>query len=263
MFLPVQEQVQEQQFLGGLAATWLYLQRGMFSQSVPALPRALWQRIFLAIWYLYCLVVSAAYTCNLIAIFTSPAYPQRITTLQQLADSEYRLAMEDVGGALMELLNDADDEVHLRLLEKLDLFPHMSDAVDTLKAGTHGFVWDVTTGINILGDHYKVFNWYNVRTPLLPSYASWFFPKHTPWKNKFDQGILRLVQCGVIQHLLEEGTNELLGWHWKLRLQERQEPVMGITLEHLKGVFFILFLAWTTSVAVFLLELLRHRYFHR
>ncbi|XP_071526338.1 glutamate receptor ionotropic, delta-2-like [Panulirus ornatus] len=84
------ELVQREPFVGGVVATWLYLQRGMFSQSVPALPRALWQRMFLAVWYLYCLVVNIYYTSNLIAIFTSPANPQRIHTLQQLADSDYR-----------------------------------------------------------------------------------------------------------------------------------------------------------------------------
>ncbi|XP_069186430.1 glutamate receptor ionotropic, delta-2-like [Procambarus clarkii] len=72
----------------GVADTCLYLLRGLFAQSLPAHPRQ--QRMFISVWYLCCLVLGAAYTCNLIAIFTSPRYPQRIDTLQQLADSDYR-----------------------------------------------------------------------------------------------------------------------------------------------------------------------------
>ncbi|KAG7174271.1 putative variant ionotropic glutamate receptor-like 2 [Homarus americanus] len=96
--------------------------------------------MFLAVWYLYCLVVSAAYTCNFIAIFTSPAYSQHITTLQQLADSDYRLATRDNGNALVELLSKGEDNVSRRLLEKLDLFLRMEDMIAAMLAGTHAII---------------------------------------------------------------------------------------------------------------------------
>ncbi|KAG7174213.1 putative variant ionotropic glutamate receptor-like 1 [Homarus americanus] len=192
------EQVQGQPFLGGVAATWLYLQRGIFSQGVPALPRALWQRMFLAAWYLYCLVVSAAYTCNLIAIFTCPAYPQRITTLQQLADGDYRMAEADLGSFLPNALKESKDANYRRLGKKLDLLPQKDDTLAAMLAGTPAVFGGAVTRKVILGVHHKVF----------PSHVSWIFPKYTPWKYKFDQGIQRLVEADFIQYWIKEITTQ-------------------------------------------------------
>ncbi|XP_071516607.1 ionotropic receptor 21a-like isoform X2 [Panulirus ornatus] len=149
------ERVQRERFLGGVVAIWLYLQRGMFGQSVPALPRALWQRMFLAVWYLYCLLVSVYYTSNLIAIFTSPANPQRIHTLQQLADSGYRLVMVDDGASLPSVLRQSKDDVYMRLYNKLDLLPQEDDTVAAMLAGTHALVHTTAYVITRLRGHYE------------------------------------------------------------------------------------------------------------
>lgn len=69
---------------------WQSLPRGMVTQSISIVPEALWQRAFLAMWFLGCLVVTAAYTCDLVRIFTRITYANRLHTLQDLADSHYR-----------------------------------------------------------------------------------------------------------------------------------------------------------------------------
>uniref|UniRef100_A0A0P4WER3 Ionotropic glutamate receptor L-glutamate and glycine-binding domain-containing protein n=1 Tax=Scylla olivacea TaxID=85551 RepID=A0A0P4WER3_SCYOL len=74
----------------GLAQVWLALYRGLVNQSTPALPRTPWQRMFVAVWLLCCLVVTCAYACNLVGIFTHPAYPRRLRSLQELIDSGFR-----------------------------------------------------------------------------------------------------------------------------------------------------------------------------
>ncbi|XP_071516177.1 uncharacterized protein [Panulirus ornatus] len=325
----LQDRVCRQPYLGGVVATWLYLQRGMFGQSVPALPRALWQRMFLAFWYLYCLLVTIYYTSNLTAIFTNPANPQLILTLQQLADSDYRirdwigssrswktsgyelhpmwLAMAEYGIPISTFLSELNSDV--KLYEKLDFFPVQDDAVAAMLVGSHALLDTVMYGQVVLRSRHQAAKWYMVREQLLPSYTSWYFPKHTPWKDKFDQGIQRLVEAGLCQHwlkgvedsnsepprgvkgfantitliksvtrrsvfiavlylelrcctLLQMEVESLLGWDWKQRQQE-QRTNMVFTLQHLQGVFYILILAWAASVAVFLLELLRHRCSHR
>ena len=69
---------------------WQNLPRALVAQSSPTLPEVQWQRVFVAVWLLGCLVATAAYTCNLVSIFTSITYPSRLRTLQKLADSDYR-----------------------------------------------------------------------------------------------------------------------------------------------------------------------------
>lgn len=73
-----------------LVDMWLELHRGLVCQSVPALPRSLWERVFLALWLAICLVITAAYTGSLVASFTRPAFHQRLGSLYQLADSRFR-----------------------------------------------------------------------------------------------------------------------------------------------------------------------------
>ncbi|MPD06950.1 hypothetical protein E2C01_102788 [Portunus trituberculatus] len=67
--------------------------RALVAQSIPILPEWMWQRVFMAIWLLACFVATAAYTCNLVSIFTSITYPSRLRTLQDLADSDYRCSI--------------------------------------------------------------------------------------------------------------------------------------------------------------------------
>ncbi|KAG0710439.1 Glutamate receptor ionotropic, delta-1 [Chionoecetes opilio] len=77
-------------------SVWLQLHRGLVGQSVPALPRAPWQRVFLAVWLPCCLVITTAYTGNLVGILSSPAYPRRLHTLRDLADSDFRYGCNDL-----------------------------------------------------------------------------------------------------------------------------------------------------------------------
>lgn len=73
-----------------MAELWLELQRALVCQSAPTLPRALWQRVFWAVWLCCCLVLTAAYTGNLVATFTNPAFHRRLDSLEQLVDSRFR-----------------------------------------------------------------------------------------------------------------------------------------------------------------------------
>uniref|UniRef100_A0A0P4VWB7 Ionotropic glutamate receptor L-glutamate and glycine-binding domain-containing protein n=1 Tax=Scylla olivacea TaxID=85551 RepID=A0A0P4VWB7_SCYOL len=74
----------------GLATICLDIQRPLVAQSVPLLPAAVPLRILMALWFVHGLVITVAYTSNLVGIFTSPVYPRRLQDLQEIADSEYR-----------------------------------------------------------------------------------------------------------------------------------------------------------------------------
>ena len=69
---------------------FMELQRSLVNQSAPALLLPPWKRLFVTVWLLCCLVITAAYTCNLVGIFTRPAYPRRLRTLQELTGSSFR-----------------------------------------------------------------------------------------------------------------------------------------------------------------------------
>ena len=77
-------------FVIGPMDTWLFVLRTLLGQGAHRYPRSARLRIFLATWFICCLVLTTAYTSNLVALLTSPAYPRRVHTLRQLAHSDFR-----------------------------------------------------------------------------------------------------------------------------------------------------------------------------
>lgn len=46
-------------------------------------------------------------------------------------------------------------------------------------------------------------NTYLLREQLYPGHLCWYFQKNTPWKYKFDEGIQRLVEAGLIVYWIK------------------------------------------------------------
>ncbi|MPC80689.1 hypothetical protein E2C01_075276 [Portunus trituberculatus] len=72
------------------SSTWLYALRPLVSHALPQLPKTQGKRIFVVSWWVGCFILTTAYTANLIAFITIPAYPERLQTVEQLAQSPYR-----------------------------------------------------------------------------------------------------------------------------------------------------------------------------
>lgn len=77
-------------FVVGTVEAWLFLSRAMLSQGAPNSTRSSGLRVFLAVWFTSCLVLTTAYTSKLVALLTRPTYSGHIHTLQQLAQSDLR-----------------------------------------------------------------------------------------------------------------------------------------------------------------------------
>ncbi|KAK8389186.1 hypothetical protein O3P69_020868 [Scylla paramamosain] len=88
-FTPV-DLAQDKPVLGSLGHVWLYVLRPVLSHALPRLPMRHSQRVFIAAWWLACLILTTAYTANLIAFLTIPLYPKQLQTVEQLAKSNYR-----------------------------------------------------------------------------------------------------------------------------------------------------------------------------
>lgn len=89
-FLVFQDQVGVEFVKAGSKGTWLFALRPLLGHTLPRLPKAQGKRLFVAAWWLGCFILTSAYTANLIAFLTIPAYPERLQTVEQLARSPYR-----------------------------------------------------------------------------------------------------------------------------------------------------------------------------
>ncbi|XP_042208155.1 glutamate receptor ionotropic, kainate 5-like isoform X2 [Homarus americanus] len=138
--MALQDWIQPEPFLGGFGRTWLYLLRAVVKHTLPGLPTAQWQRVLVGVWWVYCFILTTAYTANLIAFLTIPVFPKRIQTLEELAQSDYRVSMHDYGEFVPEALRSSKTPVYRTLGEKMDLVKLYDDAVYLMSNRTHALL---------------------------------------------------------------------------------------------------------------------------
>ena len=53
-----------------------------------------------------------------------------------------------------------------------------------------------------------------LREQIYPSHLCWYFRKNTAWKYKFDIGLQRLVEAGLIVHWIQVLTSSRKNFHF-------------------------------------------------
>ncbi|XP_066975367.1 uncharacterized protein [Macrobrachium rosenbergii] len=164
-------------------------------------------RSFFLMWVIASWILELSWICNLIAVLTIPVYPVKIQTKAELAKSKYRLCMLDYGEFVPDALKTSDEPTLSALGRKLDLVPLM---VQWPEFGHEGCVKKVIAGTHAQAETFSYIKIlysklqhnsrvYSLRDQLYPAYLSFRFQKHTPWKYKFDIGMQRLYESGLIQ----------------------------------------------------------------
>ncbi|XP_064114947.1 glutamate receptor ionotropic, kainate glr-3-like [Macrobrachium nipponense] len=235
---------------------------GLLGEGAAGVPNSLSIRMFLAFWWLGAYIIVVCYTSNLIAILTMPVYPAKFRTIEQLADSDYRLCMLDYGEFVPEALATSTDQNLLALGSKLDLVPMM----DTEWFGNEGCIKLVLGGgyanldfypflqnlYNVLGYSHRI---YSLRDMIYSANIAFFFKKDTPWVYKFDEGIQRVVEANLMQKWYADILREREGSSREEPTESSEKPLSVI---HLQGPFLILAIGLIFSSVIFLVEFLGH-----
>ncbi|KAG7154182.1 Glutamate receptor ionotropic, delta-2-like 25 [Homarus americanus] len=156
VIMTLQDLLQPEPFLGGLGQTWPYLLRAVVNHSLPVLPTAQWQRVLVGVWWVYCFILTTAYTANLIAFLTIPVFPKRIQTLEELAQSDYRVSMCDYGEFVPGALKTSENRVYRALGDKLDLFKEYEEIIPLMRRGTHAFIESYSYGRLLLYADFEI-----------------------------------------------------------------------------------------------------------
>ncbi|XP_064078551.1 ionotropic receptor 21a-like [Macrobrachium nipponense] len=219
--------------------------QGLLSHSPEVVPEQWRTRLFLLLWSVSSWILNISYTSNLIAVLTIPVFPKRIETMQELADSDYRLCVLDYGDPAPEALRTSDHPVLATLGRKLDQVPlnhsffywgGIEPCVYKVLNGTHAH-FDTYSFIqvfyHILG-HESVT--YRMKERLYPGYLVFLIYKHAPWRFKIDVGIQRLTEAGLIQKWYDDTMDEFRDKFG----EDRSLGQLAFSLSHLQGPFYIL-----------------------
>ncbi|KAK4323261.1 hypothetical protein Pmani_006043 [Petrolisthes manimaculis] len=152
------------------------------------------------------------------------------------------LCMLDYGEFVPEALATSTHPILARLGTKLDLVPTDGSltyegeehCVEMVVAGTHAHV-ETYSYLRMLFRDLGHHNVYTLREQLYLGNLAFFFTKNTPWEYKFDVGMRRLVEAGLVwqwySEIMEEDRHSG-------KLRESRLPVLS--LSHLQGPFLLL-----------------------
>ncbi|XP_066989662.1 ionotropic receptor 21a-like [Macrobrachium rosenbergii] len=189
-----------------LMANGMLIAQSLLSHPIPEHPENWRQRWFLCLWDMMAWLLNLCYTCNLIAFLTVPVYPTVIQTAQELADSRYRLCMLDYGEFVDEALHESTHVTLSALGRKLDMVPMRPDlehwgqegCVERVLANTHAHL-ETYYFVNILyhnmGHGASI---YPLKEQIYVGNLAFLFRKYTPWKGKFNNGMRRLIEAGLV-----------------------------------------------------------------
>ncbi|XP_064115161.1 glutamate receptor ionotropic, kainate glr-3-like [Macrobrachium nipponense] len=216
-------------------------------------------RLILAFWWVGGLILVVSYTSNLIAVLTVPAFPPKITTIEGLAESNFRVGMIDYGEFVPEALATTQDQYLKVLGKRLDLVPNYASSdvsydqmLDLLFAGTHSITETYSYLRNLLKHNARAKGkTYLLREQIYPGALAFFAKKNTPWKGKFDVGIQRLVEAGLVNKwyndIMDDNTGQLV-------VQPSSTKERPLNIANLQGAFLILALGLAVTFIIFLAE---------
>ncbi|XP_068227416.1 probable glutamate receptor [Palaemon carinicauda] len=250
------------QLKGSLGNAALTIFGSLLRQPIQAPPSNV-VRLTLASWWVGGLILVVSYTSNLIAVLTVPDFPPRVTTIKGLAQSDFRVSMVDYGEFVPEALSTSQDEYLKALGDRMDLVPNnpndddisYNQLIDLLLEGTHSITETYSYLRNLLQANAKTRGkTYVLKEQIYPGALAFFVSKNTPWKGKFDAGIQRLVEAGLVNKwyndIMEDNSDQQ-----QVSGQTSSAKERPLTISNLQGAFLILTLAIAMTLIIFIAEL--------
>ncbi|XP_050715768.1 glutamate receptor ionotropic, delta-2-like [Eriocheir sinensis] len=175
---------------------------GILRQAVNHRLERWWERVWVGSWWLICVIISTAYTANLVVFLTIPIYPQRIETVGQLASSSLRVAMQDYGSFVPDALNTSQDPSLQQLGANLDLFPYVylnyEVGFSWVTDRTHSLIETRSYLAYLVGLHNISSVTYVMKEEVFPGYLSWILRKNCPYAARMGRTLQTLVESGLM-----------------------------------------------------------------
>ncbi|KAK3854771.1 hypothetical protein Pcinc_038770 [Petrolisthes cinctipes] len=251
-----------------------YILGSFFGQALIHLPRLSAGKVFLGFWLIHGLLVTTYYKTSLTGTLAVPFASPTIDTLQQLLDSDLKLAMRFEKGSDYQMFATSNVTTYKHMFRNTE-FLLQSEIYRGVVSGEYAYVYfKSSVSFRVATQYTNVHGKTNLHVAsenFFPSGYSWAFPKGSPYRLPFDEVMRRCLQAGLVDKWL----NELYSYYLKERLQQRtpqqrrreeqaameekDDGLVVLNLRHLQGPFFIWFLGNGGGVLVLLLEVMTAR----
>ncbi|KAL1464696.1 hypothetical protein WDU94_004320 [Cyamophila willieti] len=233
-------------------------------------------RLFVGIYWVFSIIITAAYTGSIIAFITLPVFPETIDTLQQLKSERYRIITLDNSG--WQKFNDTEKKtLEHSVLKNWELVPTVEDGLRNVSKRhllwSYAFLGSEAQLKHIAKNHFENSGgkkrskkkFHIGKQCYLPLYLSFIYPKSSLLNTQLDMFILKAQQSGLMNKWmrdvqwdnwrnvkggrLQAGTGDL-----KLAVPEDRM----LTLDDTLGMFLLLAFGFTLAVIAFINECLTH-----
>ncbi|KAK7072318.1 hypothetical protein SK128_010299 [Halocaridina rubra] len=223
---------------------YLYTLGALTMKSFAKVPKFLPVRIYVGFTWIFGLIISTAYSANLIAFLSVTQYTAPIDTMKELSRSNLRIG----GVAFWKTQFTASiDPVVRNFVEKLETDVQLSSLFDRVEAGDFALIENKQYLELQAGARYTYGSKTTIRIVrecLLPYSIGLAFQKNSPLKANFDILILRLFESGIVQKWKEEVINYFRQQNKDKRMKnvikEHDTKRQPLSLTQLQGVFYLL-----------------------
>ncbi|XP_068200478.1 ionotropic receptor 21a-like [Palaemon carinicauda] len=240
---------------------YLYIMAALTMRSSFIVPSHTPLRIYIGFAGIFCLILSTAYSANLVAFLSVTQMSAPIDTMKDLSASGLRIG----GVAFWKTQFTASiDPVVQKFANVLESNVDLSSLFDRVEAGEFALIENKQYLEVQAGARYTYGSRTTIRIVgecLLPYSIGLAFQKNSPLKQVFDGVILRLFESGVVIKWQKEVVD-----YFRLQYKEkRQQQKAGegeisrgskpLNLEQLQGVFYVLGLGYLLSALILLAEI--------
>ncbi|XP_035699986.1 glutamate receptor ionotropic, kainate 2-like [Branchiostoma floridae] len=237
-------------FLNSLWSVW-----GAYVAAGPEfLPRSFAGRTLASLWFFVCLVAISSYTANLAAFLTKTNLDRQISSLQDLANSDYRFgALER--NTIVKFLMNSTDEPYKTLGRRLKRWKGevLLDSREKLlkKAEEERFVF-IADNENQFRVKEELCNLIVVGERFFRSPTALMFPRGSPFVTEFNRQILLFREEGVMDILRDRYLNVPGECSTKYVAQDDGQ----LQIESFIGLFYLLLIGVALFLIVGLVEIL-------
>ncbi|KAF2361563.1 Solute-binding protein family 3/N-terminal domain of MltF [Trinorchestia longiramus] len=241
----------------GIADYTFGLLRSLLLQGNTLPVRGLPLCIFIGGCYFSFIVIQTSYFGALTAVIAAPSYEPPIDSLEDLLKSHYRKGTKLVqlpGTSFDNQVKTSEDKVYKALAEMV-IYIQSSWDMKNILSGRYARIAPKSF---VFSSTYKFRKDIHIsRQTFYPQYYGYAVPQAAPYKECFSQILQRLVEAGIVNHLVHKRLDQLPGYQLAdHEMAQPNEQNKLINLEHLTGAVIVILVGHILALMLLVIEIM-------
>ncbi|XP_068237350.1 ionotropic receptor 21a-like [Palaemon carinicauda] len=237
---------------------YLYILGSITARTVATEPMHMPSRLYIGFFWISSMIISIAYSANLVAFLSVAQMQPPIKTLKQLGESGLRISGNSIWKSLFQM---STDKAVLDLVPKMELDADYRTILDRVKAGEFAFIQNKqflelnrdtrysSGGRATIRIVEECFMNYNVALTL---------PRNSPLTDNLSKTLMNIFESGLLNKWKDEVVQYVNRKNKKEKGQTDIESssVTPLDLSHVQGIFYILGIGYILAIFIMIFELL-------